>query len=216
MMLLTSIVIICLILLSCMQRNSRLALILSGISDLVTVRGRNREMVQRWMPISAVRHRVRQAWRRQIMPAFRTGDNSQLLAALILANTCLDEMLLAEGYDGESGGERVYQARSSFTGYERLCMARRLRHLAVHHLDFRLNAAACGDALASFAQALRDHGVTLDNDFIHTDLNQHAIDDTLNAMLPFHEADSWQGEASIEQRNRNRSTFIVPEYGATL
>lgn len=169
-----------------------------------------------WMPISAVRYKVRQVWRRQIMPTVRTDNPLQLLAALVIASTCVDEILLAEGYPGESSGERIYQARASFSAYERLCMARRLRHLAVHHLDFRLNKPACTCALASFAQALRDHGVILDDIPAYIDLDQCTIDDADHAMLPFHSKHSRQDEASVESSNRNRSACIVSEDGAPV
>jgi hypothetical protein len=120
-------------------------------------------MLTQSLSLPAIHYVVRRAWRRYVLPVHNRRDDVAALAALVVASTSLDEVLLAEGRRGESAGERLYQARTSFSDYERLCDARRIRHLAVHHLDSHLCWPAVATALDSFGQALREHGVGIES-----------------------------------------------------
>jgi hypothetical protein len=108
----------------------------------------------------AHRH-IQQAWRCYVLPAYLSHDSAMLLAALVVANTGLDELLLAEGYHGETSSERLQNASRSFSDYTGLRMARRIRDRAVHELDYPLCRRVALPALATYTLALWEHGVPL-------------------------------------------------------
>lgn len=119
-------------------------------------------MMNRGQSLPSVHLAIRQAWRRRVLPAFASGERVQMLAALVIANTSLDELLATKGYQGATEAERFYAARHSFSCYADVCAARKLRNLAVHHLDFNPAQAACGVAIGAYARALRDHGIQIE------------------------------------------------------
>ena len=108
----------------------------------------------------AHRH-IQQAWRCYVLPAYFCHDSATLLAALVVANTGLDELLLAEGYPGETGSERLQSASHSFSDYIGLRAARRVRDRAVHELGYPLCRRVALPALATYTRALWEHGVQL-------------------------------------------------------
>ena len=108
----------------------------------------------------AHRH-IRHAWHSYVLPAYLSHDSATLLAALVMANTSLDELLLAEGYAGETGGERLQNASRSFSDFSGLREARRIRDRAVHELDYPLCRRIVLPALATYTLAMWEHGVPL-------------------------------------------------------
>jgi hypothetical protein len=118
-------------------------------------------MIAAYLPLDAVQTRIRRAWAQHVVPALATPDHTAMLSALVVASTCVDEVIEAKGFPGALAGERLWHARRSFSSFDALLDARRVRNRAVHHLDYRLNAEACTLALASLAVALRDQGVVL-------------------------------------------------------
>jgi hypothetical protein len=113
------------------------------------------------LSIPAVQRHIRQAWRRVVLPASTSRDATLLLGALVVADTSLDELLIAEGWPGETTGYRLEHAKNSFSDYAAVLAARHIRHQAVHHLDFHLCWRAVQTALAAYAQGLWEHGVDL-------------------------------------------------------
>lgn len=118
-------------------------------------------MADAYLPLASVHTRIRRAWSHHVLPAFEVSERSLMLSALVIASTCVDEVLEAEGYAGRRASERLWRARRSFSHFDALGEARRLRSRAVHQLDYRIFHAGYANALASFAIALRDHGVAL-------------------------------------------------------
>jgi hypothetical protein len=118
-------------------------------------------MIAEHLPLESVHGRVRRAWSQHVAPALDSSDHSLMLSAMVVASTCVDELIEAEGYPGRVARLRLWSARRSFSQFEALVQARRMRNRAVHHLDYRLPPQAYTLALASFAVALRDHGLLL-------------------------------------------------------
>jgi hypothetical protein len=111
--------------------------------------------------LTTARDRVRQAWRWRVLPALSSCDPDALLAALVVADTSLDALLLAQDYPGGTAGERIQSAGQSFSDYAGLRAARHVRHQAVHRLDYHLCRCAAVAALDAYALALWEHGVDL-------------------------------------------------------
>ncbi|HMQ32756.1 MAG TPA: hypothetical protein PKD53_18640 [Chloroflexaceae bacterium] len=118
-------------------------------------------MIAAYLPRETVHTRVRRAWSEHVAPALEVTDQGLMLSALVVASTCVDEIVAAEGYPGPRAGARLWIARRSFSQFDALVEARRMRNRAVHHLDYRLHHQGYVGALASFAVALRDHGLAL-------------------------------------------------------
>jgi hypothetical protein len=167
-------------------------------------------MMNKYVPMEALHRSIRQTWLRLITPAFASRDRSLMLAALVLANTCLDELLRAEGYVGATSAERLQSAQRSFSNYEDVCAARRLRNAAVHHLDFRLTSAACEEALAALAQAVRDHGVHVGAAL------PLLVDERTCAMLPSPHEQRRQCRGYREHVNRGDAPDHVPPACAAI
>jgi hypothetical protein len=111
--------------------------------------------------LTTARDHVRHAWRRRVLPALSSRDPDALLAALVVADTSLDALLIVEEYPGGTAGERVQSASRSFSDYAGLRAARHVRHQAVHRLDYRLCWCATVAALDAYAHALWEHSVDL-------------------------------------------------------
>jgi hypothetical protein len=118
-------------------------------------------MIMQYTSLPIVHRHIRHAWCRYVFPAVLNRDAVTLLAALVVADTSLDEVLCAEGCPGETVGERLHNANVSFSDYEGLLRAHQIRNHAVHHLDFRLCWRAGCTALAAYTRAILDHGVDL-------------------------------------------------------
>lgn len=116
--------------------------------------------------------RVRWAWQRYILPVCHERDAAGLLAALVVASTSLDTVLLVAGYPGRDDDERLWHARRSFTDYVGLRGARRLRNQLVHDLRFRVPWPVGAAALKAFARALWEHGIDTG-----LDMSWYAVDD---------------------------------------
>ena len=118
-------------------------------------------MNSRSMTIADTHRHIRQAWRCYVLPAYLSHDSATLLAALVVANTSLDALLLAEGYTGETYGERLQSASRSFSDYAGLRAARHIRDRAVHKLGYPLCRRVALPALATYTLAMWEHGVPL-------------------------------------------------------
>lgn len=111
--------------------------------------------------VEMLHQHIRQAWCRYVVPVLLNRDTDGLLAALVIADTSLDEVLRAEGFAGDTGAERLQQAMHSFSNYSDLLAAHHARNRVVHHLDARLCVPAAGVALAAYHRGLWEHGVRL-------------------------------------------------------
>jgi HD-GYP domain-containing protein (c-di-GMP phosphodiesterase class II) len=137
------------------------------------------------LSLSAVKRQIYHTWRSCIWPAYTSRDATRLLAALVVADTCLDELLRAEGYFGETPAQRLRSAKSSFTEYDRLVAARRLRHRAVHRLAYRLHREQVAGALAAYARACWEHGVLLDDIHLATHPLERALSRASGRLYTF-------------------------------
>jgi len=114
-------------------------------------------------PESTTAHeQVRHIWRWRVLPSLHRRDPDALLAALVVADTSLDAILIAAGYNGTTVGERLQHASRSFSDYTGIRAARHIRHQAVHQLDYRLCWHAAHAALQVYARALWEQGVDLE------------------------------------------------------
>jgi hypothetical protein len=107
------------------------------------------------------RRRIRQAWSRYVLPAYTSHDSATLLAALVVANTGMDDILLAENCAGETAADRLRSARESFSNYADLRTARHTRDMAVHQLGYPICRRTVLPALGCYAIALWEHSVDL-------------------------------------------------------
>ena len=163
-------------------------------------------------PLSAALNRVRQAWRWRVLPAVLSRDGNALLAALVVADASLDAVLLAEGCWGETVGERLQSANRSFSDYTGLRAARRVRHQAVHRLDYCLCPCAAVSALDAYAHALWEHGVDL-SDFWY--LTDGSVDVWPVSVLLFPYNRVWGKGASCERDEPEGSSRHLATAGTT-
>ena len=120
-------------------------------------------MLSQFTSADMLHHRIRKSWRRYVLPALLNHDADAMLAALVIADTSLDEVLRAEGCAGGTVGERIQHAMHTFSNYPALLAARQTRNRVVHNLDCHLCLDEAGAALAAYQHALWDHGVRLTN-----------------------------------------------------
>lgn len=166
-------------------------------------------MINRYLPTDALHDAIRRVWLRSIAPSYASRDRSRMLAALVLATTCFDELLSSEGYAGMTSVERLLSARRSLSNYTGVCGARRLRNAAVHHLDFCLTAPACGEALDALAEAIGEHGVDLSG-VLHQDVDARA-----RAVLPSpHEQRRQRRGYRGHVDRRDATEYVPPACGA--
>jgi len=90
-------------------------------------------MLTRPMPPETLHQHIRRAWHRYVLPVLVDRNVDGLLAALVVADTSLDEVLYAEGYTGETGCERLRQAMHSFSNYPAVLAGHQIRNRIVHH-----------------------------------------------------------------------------------
>lgn len=113
------------------------------------------------LDLHETRSAARRVWYTFVLPAIEAPTAPTMLAALVALDTALDAVLRVSYGDVPSVSGRLRAAEKSFSDYEGLCMARLLRHRAVHQVSFHLCWKACAPALAAYARALLDHGVDL-------------------------------------------------------
>lgn len=131
---------------------------------------------------TTVHDHVRQVWRWRVLPSLHRRDPDALLAALVVADTSLDAILMAAGYTGLTAGERLQHASRSFSDYTGIRAARHIRHQAVHQLDYRLCWRAAHTALRAYARALWEQGVDLEGIWYQED---DTVDGAHTTMLLF-------------------------------
>jgi hypothetical protein len=103
----------------------------------------NRETIQaRWLAVESL---------------VKAGQSSNLKAAVIDADKLLDFTLKALGASGSTLGERLRSAQRSFSNYNGVWQAHKLRNQIVHE-DGGIVAAQVPVAIKQFRQALEDLG----------------------------------------------------------
>ena len=118
-------------------------------------------MLTRPMPPETLHQHIRLAWRRYVVPVLADRNVDGLLAALVVADTSLDDVLYAEGYTGETVCERLHQAMHSFSNFPAVLAGHQIRNRIVHHLDYHLCLEGGVAALSAYRRALWEHGVNL-------------------------------------------------------
>jgi hypothetical protein len=98
------------------------------------------------------------AKRWQHIETLKNQNDTAMTLAIIEADKLLDQALKANGYPGETMGERLKDARNVMTDNNGVWQAHKLRNQIVHEHDVRLNRSAAGHALGSFKTALKNLG----------------------------------------------------------
>lgn len=98
------------------------------------------------------------AKRWQHIETLKNQDTTAMTLAIIEADKLLDQALKANGYPGETMGERLKDARNVMGDNNGVWQAHKLRNQIVHEHDVRLSKADVGHALGSFKTALKNLG----------------------------------------------------------
>lgn len=126
------------------------AIAIAGIGLLALVaRGSQRksrlnraEFVKRWRQVLALQNQGGSGWQ----------------LAIIEADKLLDQALQAQGYPGDTMGERLKDARHVLRNNDGTWQAHKLRNRIAHEQDVRLNRLVVAKALGQFKAALKDLG----------------------------------------------------------
>ncbi len=86
------------------------------------------------------------------------GDEAVMQLAIIRADKLLDQALKERGFKGETMGERLKSARTSFRDINSVWNAHKLRNRIAHDEHVSLTAAQARKALGIFKSALKDMG----------------------------------------------------------
>lgn len=78
--------------------------------------------------------------------------------AIIEADKLLDQALKANGYPGDTMGERLKDARSALSDNDGVWQAHKLRNQIAHESDVRLHKLSVDRALGKFKTALKNLG----------------------------------------------------------
>jgi len=98
----------------------------------------------------------KKAWA-QIINYVGSGESGWRLA-IIDADKLLDHALKQAGAGGETMGERLRDRQSTFTHYNQLWNAHKLRNRIVHEPNVRLSKMVTQQALQEFKRALKQLG----------------------------------------------------------
>jgi hypothetical protein len=77
---------------------------------------------------------------------------------ILNADKLLDQALKERGYSGNTMGERMISAKTTWTNADHIWTAHKLRNQIAHEPDFKPNYETAKRALAAFKQALKDVG----------------------------------------------------------
>jgi hypothetical protein len=86
-----------------------------------------------------------------------TKDSGSQHLAILNADTLLDKALRAKGFKGETMGDRLKNARTSFKNNNAVWAAHKLRNQVAHE-DITIKPQTTRQALSTFKNALRDLG----------------------------------------------------------
>lgn len=100
------------------------------------------EFAKRWQQIITLQNQGGSAWQ----------------LAIIEADKLLDRALQAQGYPGDTMGERLKDARHMLSNNDSVWQAHKLRNRIAHEHDVRLNKIVVTQALRHFKTALKDLG----------------------------------------------------------
>lgn len=85
-------------------------------------------------------------------------DEASCHLAILNADKLLDTALKARGFAGETMGERMKSARSTFSNNNAIWAAHKLRNQIAHESDVSIKPKTARYALKAFKQALKDVG----------------------------------------------------------
>lgn len=88
----------------------------------------------------------------------KRDDSSSYHLCVLNADKLVDEVLRERGFRGETMGERMKAAASSFSDRNGIWMAHKLRNQIAHDTDADVTYNHARQALASFKRAMRDLG----------------------------------------------------------
>lgn len=123
-------------------------IIVLGLIVLITIKGKKGKKLdqefyqEQWQHITKLLSDGRNGWR----------------LAIIDADKLLDMALKQSGVKGQTMGDRLRSRRSSFTGYNRLWSAHKLRNRLVHEPRASLSKDDTQKALTVFKKALKELG----------------------------------------------------------
>lgn len=106
-------------------------------------------------PLDVEKYRMR--WL-AIEKQLRSDEPSSAHLCVLNADKLLDQALKERGVKGESMGERMKNARDSWSNANAVWTAHKLRNQIAHEADVRVSYDDARRALASFKQALKDMG----------------------------------------------------------
>lgn len=86
------------------------------------------------------------------------GEESSYHLALLNADKLLDQALRQRGFKGETMGERMKTARTTWSNANAVWSAHKLRNQIAHEADVKVNYDAARRSLSAFKQALKDLG----------------------------------------------------------
>ncbi len=85
-------------------------------------------------------------------------DEASQHLAILSADKLLDAALKARGFSGETMGERMKNARSTFSNNDAVWAAHKLRNKIAHESDVVIKPKTIRYALQAFKKALKDVG----------------------------------------------------------
>lgn len=94
----------------------------------------------------------------QTIEGFKTNGSAGWQLAIFEADKLLDHALKARGYGGQTMGDRLKSAGSSFMNRDTVWQAHKLRNRLAHEQNVQLNAIVVDQALRGFKGALKDVG----------------------------------------------------------
>ncbi len=88
----------------------------------------------------------------------KRDESSSFHLAVLNADKLLDQALKDRGFRGETMGERMKNAKTSWSNANAVWTAHKLRNQIAHETDVQIDYDLARRALASFKQALKDLG----------------------------------------------------------
>lgn len=90
-----------------------------------------------------------------------SGNQAELHLSVMEADKLLDHALKARGFGGQTMGDRLKRARSTFRNNNAIWQAHKLRNRLAHESGVAVSASEVSSALAGFKIGLKDLGVLL-------------------------------------------------------
>jgi hypothetical protein len=108
-------------------------------------------------PVGLDVEKYRSRWL-QIESSLKRDEQASYHLAILNADKLLDQALRDRGIRGETMGERMKTARSTWSNANAVWSAHKLRNQIAHEADVHISYDETRRALAAFKQALRDVG----------------------------------------------------------